>query len=999
MHLFSRFYFIVSYLLLISLTSSGQSHLKEIFLNPPQEARTRGYWIWGHGTFDYTRITEELEAFKKMGMAGVDIFDMGIADAQNVIPSGPAFMSDEMLDGIVFALQEAKRLGLSIGLSVSNGWNAGGDWTTYDEMSMHLLFRKDTLEGPQTITQLQFPSVPTSFKKPYGKYELFPEIDAQGFPKFYENVALFAYPLSSKGVISDPKKVIFFDPKQINNNTVNVKLPAGKWVLTRVVVTPLGQKMWMKSDNSNGYIMDHFSEKATKHHFEHIIQRLKTRLGPLNQTALERLYLCSFESEATTEWSPRLPETFFKLHGYRIEPYLPILAGQTMVDAQTSARFMHDYRVTISEMFINNHYRQARKICHENGLLLASESGGPGPPLHLVPTEDLKALGSVDIMRGEFWHKKAEYFDENGNDILQVVKNIASAAHIYGHKVVEMESFTSHLKHWQENPFELKRLADKAFCEGMTRVVYHTMPHSPKEAGVPGWSYQAGTHISPKMTWWNMSKPFHDYLARTSALLQQGTFVADVAYYYGEKMPNFASGSKYTRKTLGAGYDYDDLNKEVLLQSTVAEDGSLLLPSGMRYRLLVLPDHPHMSLEVLQKIEELLLKGATILGKKPLSVYGLKEVQSREKDLQDLAKKIWGTSEALQIRRYGKGQLAIGYSEKEILQQKGILPDVRFTSSTPTLMDYIHRTTTNEEIYFISNRDSLTTSLIADFRVHNKQPQLWSPVDGSIKTLAAFSQQNGRTQIPLQLAPGESVFIVFIGTIPASKPVVAIQKEGQTFFPSSETVSSETPVFTPDHKVAFSPWLAGNYKFIFNNGQSFDISQPAPLSISFDAPWEVRFPHGWGFEPLQTFNSLIDWTRHTHPELCIFSGTATYKNHFKLEKNTFLPHYTYILDLGQVGEVAKVYLNGVEVGVSVFPPHQLHIDPTILRIGKNHLVVEVANTWLNQLVGEAQKPLAQHRTRSNLVTSQSSPWAKTKPLPSGLIGPVKIIIQKKWLIP
>jgi len=408
-----------------------------------------------------------------------------------------------------------------------------------------LLFWKDTIDGPINIDKIGFPEIPTTFKKPYGSYELFPEFNDDGFPNYYQDVSLIAYPLSPNGQIKDLSQIIYYNSEEIKGNVVALDLPAGRWVLLRAVVTPLGQKMWMRSDQSNGYIMNHYAKNVTKRHFEYIIDKLEERMGDMGESALERLYLASFEAEDYVIWSPELRNEFYKQHGYRIDPYIPAFAGQIIIDTETTDRFLHDYRSTVSEMFVNNHYRQASSICRAHGLLLASESGGPGPPLHYVPTEDLKALGSVDIMRGEFWNREPNYFDENGNDLVQVVKNVASAAHIYGHKIVEMEAFTSHGKHWQERPIELKKLADRAFCEGMTRVIYHTMTHSPKEAGYPGWSYSAGTHISPKMSWWKLSKPFHAYLARASAMLQQGHFVADVAYYYGEQIPNFASGSKY----------------------------------------------------------------------------------------------------------------------------------------------------------------------------------------------------------------------------------------------------------------------------------------------------------------------------------------------------------------------------------------------------------------------------------------------------------------------
>ncbi|MCB0630109.1 MAG: glycosyl hydrolase [Saprospiraceae bacterium] len=985
-------------------TEAQSPHLQDLFQNPPEAAKPRGYWIWGHGNFDYTRIKEELKAFKEMGLGGVDIFDMGIADPLGIIPAGNPFLEEEMLDGVAFAMQEAAKLDLKMGFSVSNGWNAGGRWTEPDEMIMQLLFWKDTIQGPVNLTEIGFPEIPTTFKKPYGTFELFPQTGPDGFPEFYQDVGLVAFPLTRDPVIRDPGAIIYFDPALIAGKQARVELPAGKWVLVRAVVSPLGQKMWMRSDNSEGFIMDHYSKKATKHHFEHVIGKLQERLGNLEDSPLERLYLCSFEAEDYIIWSPELKEEFLAQHGYQLDAYLPVLAGQQVVDKATSNRFLHDYRSTVSEMFVNNHYRQARDICHRNGLLLASESGGPGPPLHYVPTEDLKALGAVDIMRGEFWNQNSEYHDENGNDLLQVVRNIASAAHIYGHKIVEMESFTSHRKHWRESPFQLKKIADRAFCQGMTRVVYHTMPHSPKEAGVPGWSYQAGAHISPKLTWWGMSKPFHSYLARTSALLQAGDFVADVAYYYGEQIPKFASGSKFIRQSLGAGFDYDDLNKEVLLQSTVSEDGSLQLPSGMKYRLLVLPDDPEMSLEVLQKIESLLQQGAVILGNPPTRIPGLKDYKEQEKIVHQLVKKIWGNNKQPITRPYGKGKIIRGKNERMILRDMGILPDFVYDASISARLDYIHRATENEDIYFIRNTDSTELNVLADFRIRNKQPYQFDPATGEISPLALYAEQNDRTQLSLQLSALASTFIVFMPK-PADYPpqVVSVTRDGRSVFPSNRALDLSL-VYDDRGKINFTANSNASYELTFAGGSTETIreqKQQAPLKI--EGPWDVRFPHGWGFTPLQTFDNLIDWTQHPDKELAIFSGTATYRTSFTVND----PAEKYVLDLGHVGEVARVYLNGVEVGTRVFPPYRFELEE-LIRKGRNYLVIDVANTWQNQLVGEADKPLAEQRTSSNLGYMRepnanidksrtetkderfSRPWRDLPLQASGLMGPVTL---------
>ena len=934
---------------ILTMEVSAQAQLKSIFLSPTDDAKPRAYWLWGQGNYDYTQIAKDLKAYKEMGYGGLDIFDLGIADPYNIVPSGPAYMSDEQLDGVVYALSEAKKLGLKMGMSVSNGWNAGGDWTTHDEMSMNMLFSKDTVQGPLKISKIKFPDIPTFFTKLFGKFKLYPLIGKDGFPEYYENVSLVAYPLADNGLIASLDKVIRFDTKKIKGNTVDIELPAGKWVLLRSVVTPMGQKMWVSSDNSHGYIMDHFSEKATNHHFSHLFNRLESRMGNLKGSALERFYLCSFESEATTEWTPALAEYFYKLNGYSIEPFIPALVGQKIIDDETTQRFLHDYRYAISEMFVNNHYRQARKMCNDKGLLLASESGGPGPPLHRVPTEDFKALGAVDVMRGEFWNNinQAEFNDERGGDILSVIKNVAGAAHVYGHKVVEMEAFTSR-KHWRENPLELKKLADYAFCNGMTRVVYHTGTLSPKEAGLPGWSYGAGTHISPNLTWWSLSKPMHDYFARVGGMLQQGDFVADVAYYRGEEVPNFGIGYKYTKETLGDGYDYDDINTEILLQTSEVVNGKIKLPCGITYSLLVLPVNGKMSLEVLRVIENLVQKGATIIGKKPTTVYGLANYKTREAEMKQLADKIWGKSSAKkQIRKYGNGQIISGYTEKEILTKQGIVPDfIAKTDNKLSKLAYIHRRTANEEIYFVSNTDSVPVTAQIQFRVTGMQPQLWNPVTTETSVLSDYSVDNKQTICSVSLSGYGSVFVIF-----------------------SKELSSKLGVFSSN-------------KSIENTS-----------SLKLNGPWDVRFSFGYGFDAIQKFDSLIDWRNHSNKALSSYSGLASYKLAFNVSKDFLAGNKDFSINLGKVGEVARVFLNGVDVGTSVFPPHILKLN-NVLREGENNIVIEVANTWLNQYLADLKRKPGEKLLNTN-VNKIDFLKAGSNPLPSGLIGPVKIMAKNK----
>jgi hypothetical protein len=384
------------FLLLAGTGGYASEPLRERFLNPPDEAKPRGYWVWPHGNFDYSTIRKELESFKAKGLGGVDIFDLGVKDRKDVIPPGPGFMSVEQVDGIAFALAEAKRLGLKLGLIVSSSWNAGGTWTKPEHAYMNLVAWKETVTGPTRYQRvLPFPELPETSSKSYGTFPLTVPRDDAGKPLFYEDVAVIAYQVDEAGVLTDTSRVLVLGDRIDRSGKLVCDLPAGRWVLMRTVLTNFGQPLWLPSDKSQGMTMDHFSKEATKVHFQTIIDRLEQRVGPLENTALERLYLASYEANADVDWTPGFGKSFRTRNGYAIEPFLPALFGTLVVDTETTDRFLYDYRETVSEMFLDNLYREASRICREHGLVLCSESGGPGAPLHNVPTEDLKALGST----------------------------------------------------------------------------------------------------------------------------------------------------------------------------------------------------------------------------------------------------------------------------------------------------------------------------------------------------------------------------------------------------------------------------------------------------------------------------------------------------------------------------------------------------------------------------------------------------------------------------
>ena len=272
--------------------------------------------------------------------------------------------------------------------------------------------------------------------------------------------------------------------------------------------------------------------RATEFHLHHIVTTILKELGrkSFEGTSFKTLEFDSMELDGFTPWNEIMAAEFQRRVGYPVIRFLPVLAGWKLADHAAQEQFLYDWRKLVSDLLIDSHYVTGRKFLESYGVKLIAESGGPGPPIwDSNPVDGIKALGAVDIPRGEFWNRHRGIF---------LVKEIASAAHVYDKRLVDAESFTT-WRRWVDGPLNHKKLADRALCEGLNCFSLHTFASSPPEAGLPGWAYHAGTDINPSATWWPMARGLMDYLARCSYMLRQGWFVADVCYYYGDQAPNF----------------------------------------------------------------------------------------------------------------------------------------------------------------------------------------------------------------------------------------------------------------------------------------------------------------------------------------------------------------------------------------------------------------------------------------------------------------------------
>ena len=775
-------------------------------------------------------------------------------------------------------------------------------------------------------------------------------------------------------VIEDIDSIVDLTDSIDEQGRLEWNVPPGKWTIMRFVCANTGAPLRLPSPNSGGLAIDHFNSEATRAHFDYMIGLLRKEIGDFKNTALKQMYVCSYELSGST-WTPDFLEQFEARRGYDMTRYLPVLSGSVVKDHETTEQFRYDFRKTLGDLLVDAFYKTGREISNKHGLQLCAEAGGPGPPLHQVPVDALKALGALDIPRGEFWKEHNVW----------VVKETACASHIYGKRIVDMESFTS-WRHWQDGPFELKAIADQALCGGTNHFTFHTSAHNPSATEKPGWVYHAGTHINPSLVWWPKAKPFIDYLSRCSFLLQEGLFVADVCYYYGDQGFNFVP-PKHVDPSLGYGYDYDVTNAEVILTRMSVDNGRIVLPDGMSYELLVLPDRDDMALGVLKKIETLVQAGATVVGRRPTTAAGLTDYPKRGQRVEKLAKKLWGPCDGENVKeqRYGKGRIIQGRKLRDILESRGIGPDFSFTSdNSDASLDYIHRRIEDADVYFVSNTKMSWEQVDCTFRVFEKVPELWDPVSGRMHRQMVYGSVDGGTRVPLQMSPLGSVFVVFREKSP--KNHVASVRGPK----SVEVLPGE------DSDIYLQAFESGTYVLKPARGNEIRaVIDAVSASTEIKGPWEVRFAKGWGAPESKTFGELISWTSHPDDGIKYFSGIAAYHREFDLSAAQLRDDNRVFLDLGRLHFVAEVYLNGKSLGILWAPPYRIDITDAA-RTGSNKLVVEVANTWSNRLVGDAKLPEDKRFCRTNMTHSLTweAPWEKTPLLESGLLGPVRLVTAK-----
>ena len=726
-------------------------------------------------------------------------------------------------------------------------------------------------------------------------------------------------------LLIDPSAVLDLSDKMDDAGNLTWDVPAGDWIVMRTGMTPTGVTNAPADPEGTGLEVDKMSKKHVADHFDAFIGEIIRRIPEADRRTWRVVVEDSYETGGQNFTDGFLTE-FAGQYGYDPMPYLPVFKGHTVGNPDLSDRFLWDVRRLIADKVAYDYVGGLREVSNKHGLTTWLENYGHWG----FPGEFLQYGGQSDEIGGEFWSEGELGDIEN--------RAASSSAHIYGKTKVSAESFTSGGSHFARYPKTMKQRGDRFFTEGINSTLLHVYIQQPYEDKNPGMNAWFGNEFNRKNTWFSHLDLFTDYLKRCNYMLQQGTYVADAAYFIGEDVPKMTG---VCDPALPEGYSFDYINREVLMTRISVVDGKLTLPDGLQYSVLVLPKQETIRPDLLEKIAGFVEQGAIVLGPRPTRSPSMQDYPNADAAVQDIATSLWGEVDGVNLKhaRVGKGMICSGMTMEEVFELIGVKPDMQTKESDPLL--FIHRQMPDADVYFVSNQSEETITVSPRFRVTGKRPELWNPLEASSRELPAFQVEDGVTTVPLQFAPLESAFIVF-------------RKSGGK----------------------------GN-----NEGVTANFPAPEQLA-SFNTAWKVQFdPERGGPKDEILMETLTDWDLSQDDRIKYYSGEAVYKNKFELSA---LPDGEVYLELEKASVMAKVSINGKEAGGAWTAPWRVKITDQV-QAGANTVEIRVVNNWVNRLIGDSRLPESGRSTWAPI-----NPYGPDSPLQSsGLSGQIRVIKVQK----
>jgi len=709
--------------------------------------------------------------------------------------------------------------------------------------------------------------------------------------------------------------------------------PPGEWTLLRIGYTVSGKTNHPPTDAGRGLECDKLHPSGVEAHWRGFLRPLLEGLRPYTGGSFARIESDSWEAGAQN-WTRGLEGAFEKRHGYSIVPYLPIVAGEVVESAEAADQVLRDWRMLLSEMIAENFYGRFAELCASVGVTFEAEMAGAQAAL----SDPIANAHAVHAPMTEFWTFDAKEFSLLPIHDRRGALDAISGAHLSGKFEVAAEAFTSGRAHFLHEPATLKPSADAGFSAGLNYYYHHASAHQPDET-MPGWNMDPwGIVFNRKLTWADEALAWNTYLARCQALLREGRPVVDILYLKEESDTNFLG--REPDAPFGAeshpfpGYKFHSLSPRLLHRLDVVE-GRIATPEGMAYEVLYTPGREAYSMATLRHLKRLKDAGARIVGEAPERALGKRPDADAADEL---------------IRAVWSGLRSEATSPKEAIEAVGLTPAMTFASPDENpFLNFTHRRVENADLFFVFNQRDRRTRAELSFRVKGKIPEIWRPDAGERFRAGSYSEEGGRTTVPLAFDAYDSVFVVLRDPADAAAPIRAGYGK--------------------------APWPKAS-------------GRPNRLGVekALTGPWTLTFEPAIGPAPRSArIETLRSWSDFEDSAIRHFAGKGIYRAQFEWTASRS-PGPLY-LDLGDVKNIARVELNGRDMGVLWKPPFIVPIN-SALREGTNSLKVTVTNLWPNRLIREAATP----DPFKVAWTNNDDQWsAQDELLPSGLLGPVRIL--------
>lgn len=882
-------------------------------------------WWWMGNAVDKENLSWQLEALNKAGIGGVEITP--IYGVKGTEKRRIDFLSPEWMDVFFHTSSEAKRMGMQVDMNMGTGWPFGGPTVSLSDAASCAIFQEYVVTGGKQLTE---PILVKSEKQ----------------KSVAELNCLMAY--SPYGNCINLTKQVKPDGK------LDWTAPTGEtWRLIALFNGKTFQKVKRAAPGGEGYVLDHFNQEAVARYLAHFDQVFKEKGIPFPHSFFNDSY-----EVYGADWTPDLLEQFERRRGYRLQEHFPAFLSNG--EKPESARIISDYRETLGELLKENFVDQWIEWAHERGISIRNQShGSPANLIDLYAAVDIPECEIFGITDFNIPGIRKDSIRKINDGDPGTLKFASSAAHIAGKKYVSGETFTWLTEHFRTSLSQCKPEVDQMFLSGVNHVILHGTTYSPKEVAWPGWKFYASIDMSPTNTIWRDVPDFFKYITRVQSFLQSGKPDNDFLLYFPvydiweqqrgnnlmtfeihgmrDRLPEFY---RIVSRIKDDGYDVDYISDHWVC-STIVENGKLKTKGGATYNALILPSVNVIPSETLTHLLKLAEQGATLVfvSNYPERVPGFNPSEESQAAFQKAIAKLprISKSSATESFAFGKGRIITGTDYSALLNACEIKSEAFKTDFGG---EFIRRQHDSGHLYFLAMLQDKTIDEWIPLAVQAKSAVFFDPLTGE-KGEAALRNQNGTTEVYLQLKPGQSVILKTFRT----------------------------------KQTGLSPWT-----YFHETGKNWRLTGNWSLSFVESVP-EIKD----SFE----LKSLGSWTDLPDERLKKNRGTARYRISFDFQKD---PHRDYLLNLGDVRESARIYINGKSAGTVFSVPFEKRIG-SWLKDGKNTIEIEVTNLPANSIADYDRRGI-DWRIFEEInfvdINYKNSRFTHWETCPSGLLGPVEI---------